>query len=94
MGGAGCSFASFVSHVAFLEQQLRTDGTVFIDTYSDSFESRVKMGKGVSFRVEKAEWRPNHAARESTAADTVVWGKLVALKTALTTAVTSRQHGR
>jgi hypothetical protein len=50
------SLASFICHVAYLENQLRDDtGTVFFDQNIEITGRREKIGNGAQFGVEKAE---------------------------------------
>ena len=73
------SLASFVCHVAYLENQLRDDtGTVFDDQNLEITGRREKIGNGAPFGVEKAEWncKPGQQIYQTRR-----WGKWVALKT-------------
>lgn len=71
--------ASFVCHIAYLEKQLRNDtGTIFFDADSEVFGSKVDIGEGASFRVQRAEWRQKRV--DTQIASESRWGKYVALK--------------
>ncbi|KAG0652055.1 serine threonine-kinase receptor [Hyphodiscus hymeniophilus] len=71
--------ASFVCHIAYLENQLRNDaGTIFFDADSEVFGSKVDIGQGASFRVQRAEWRRKFVDIQSSSENR--WGRYVALK--------------
>ncbi|CAG8954455.1 hypothetical protein HYFRA_00006083 [Hymenoscyphus fraxineus] len=71
--------AAFVSHVLYLENKLRTEtGNVLFDTENEVFGSKVDIGEGASFRVQRAEWRPK--GNSSKSSSETKWGKYVALK--------------
>lgn len=71
--------ASFVCHIAYLEKQLRNDtGTIFFDAESEVFGSKIDIGEGASFRVQRAEWRRKYGDAQSFSESR--WGKYVALK--------------
>ena len=73
------SLASVICHVAHLERSLRSDtDTVFFDSDSEVLGRKVDVGRGASFRVQRAEWRKKDAATQ--AAVETRWGKYVALK--------------
>ncbi|KAH8816571.1 hypothetical protein F5884DRAFT_227707 [Xylogone sp. PMI_703] len=78
------TLASFVCHVANLEKILRHEKeTVFFDTDSEIFGSKVDIGRGATFRVQRAEWRRKDAATQANGEKK--WGKYVAIKSVLPT---------
>lgn len=82
------SLASFICHVAFLERKLRAQESVFVDAYSSLSKSRVRIGAGTSFRVERAEWKPRNVT--DTAASAVLQrGRYIAVKVVKTDAASS-----
>ncbi|RFU33796.1 hypothetical protein B7463_g2525, partial [Scytalidium lignicola] len=73
------SLASFICHVAHLEKSLRHETeTIFFDTDSEVFGSKVYIGHGATFRVQRAEWRRKDA--ETRTDGEKKWGKYVAIK--------------
>ncbi|KAL5314154.1 hypothetical protein ACEPPN_018578 [Leptodophora sp. 'Broadleaf-Isolate-01'] len=71
--------ASFVCHIAYLENSLRNDtATIFFDADSEVFGSKIDIGEGASFRVQRAEWRRKDVGIQSSSENR--WGKYVALK--------------
>lgn len=71
--------ASFVCHIAHLENRLRSDNTtIFFDADSEVLGSKIDIGEGASFRVQRAEWRRKQASSQAVSESR--WGKYVALK--------------
>ncbi|KAI9858397.1 MAG: hypothetical protein M1813_007501 [Trichoglossum hirsutum] len=87
------SLASFVCHVAHLENELRDESSVFFDDKHEiEAASRKKIGSGASFSVERAEWRSEFNEQGVSSSDQVTkWGKYVAIKSVREASVLRKQ---
>ncbi|OJD11136.1 serine/threonine protein kinase [Emergomyces pasteurianus Ep9510] len=77
------SLASFICHASYLQNELRSDDSIFFDDNNRIKQlSRQKIGLGASFTVERAEWLTGvHIHDVSLSQRFLNWGKYIAIKT-------------
>ncbi|EDN02649.1 predicted protein [Histoplasma mississippiense (nom. inval.)] len=76
------SLASFICHASYLQNELRTDNSIFVDDNNRIKSlSRHKIGSGASFIVERAEWLAGvHQHDVSLSQRFSKWGQYIAIK--------------
>ncbi|PGH11906.1 serine/threonine protein kinase [Helicocarpus griseus UAMH5409] len=78
------SLASFICHAAHLQNELRSDDSIFFDDNNEiKALSKKRIGIGASFLVERAEWSNEVRGLGSSSQQSLKLGKYVAVKTVL-----------